>query len=207
MNPAQTPESQGVAPRGQSLEILQKQEQAATLRISDLRVQIEQLREQQQLHMMGDQTPYLKPFADAQHQLTVAGLEYETVHAKISALQAATTVQPHGIGPFLEREGEKIGVGIFLLIIPIVVALARRIWVRSGRAATAVGDLESSTRLRRLEQTVEAMSLDLERVGEAQRFAVELLEQRLDPAPLRRSLPADQSASAPRREGVHVINE
>jgi hypothetical protein len=56
-------------------------------------------------------------------------------------------------------------------------ALARRLWMRSGPRATVV-DLENSPRLQRIEQAIEAIAVEVERIGEAQRFTTKLLSDR-----------------------------
>jgi len=69
------------------------------------------------------------------------------------------------------------GLASFLLLFPFAVALARRLWARSG-SRPAVVDLENSPRLQRIEQAVEAIALEVERIGEAQRFTTKLLSDR-----------------------------
>lgn len=84
----------------------------------------------------------------------------------------------------------------FLLLFPFAVALARRVWVRGGRR-TSAADIESSPRLQRIEQAIESIAIEVERIGEAQRFTTKLLGERAaDPIAAR--LP--QGATAPRRE-------
>ena len=82
----------------------------------------------------------------------------------------------------------------FLLVFPFAIALARRVWVRSGPRTTVV-DLENSPRLQRIEQTVESIALEVERIGEAQRFTTKLLAER---EPVAGRIPS--GAPAARRE-------
>jgi hypothetical protein len=86
--------------------------------------------------------------------------------------------------------------GSALLMFPLVLALARRLWVRGGRAAPAV-DLESSPRLQRMEQAIESIAVEVERIGEAQRFTTKLLTERPLAAEVNRIAPA---AAPVRRE-------
>jgi len=65
----------------------------------------------------------------------------------------------------------------FLLVFPFAIALARRLWVRSGPRMTVV-DLEKSPRLQRIEQAIESIAVEVERIGEAQRFTTKLLAER-----------------------------
>jgi hypothetical protein len=63
-------------------------------------------------------------------------------------------------------------ISVFVLM-PLAVGYARRLWKRS---ATAVMELpgELSERLTRLEQAVDAVAVELERVGEGQRYVTNL---------------------------------
>lgn len=64
----------------------------------------------------------------------------------------------------------------FLLVValPISIALARRLW-RRGSAAVAALPAELSQRLTRLEQAMEAVAIEVERIGEGQRFVTNLM--------------------------------
>jgi len=86
----------------------------------------------------------------------------------------------------------------FALLFPFAVALARRVWVRNGPRPVAP-DLENSPRLQRIEQAIESIALEVERIGEAQRFTTKVLAER---EPVAGRIP---SASAGRREPPGVI--
>lgn len=68
--------------------------------------------------------------------------------------------------------------GMFMVIVmlPISVAFARRIWRRSAAVITSL-PREIGDRLLRLEQTVEATALEVERIGEGQRFLTRLFTE------------------------------
>lgn len=68
------------------------------------------------------------------------------------------------------------GVATVVLLFPIVVAIARRIW-RGGRRGGDV-NLEGNPQISRLELAVEAIALEVERIGEAQRFTAKLAAER-----------------------------
>ena len=92
--------------------------------------------------------------------------------ARAAAQPGAIVEQPR---PF--REGPPEGViflsSMFMLValLPISIAFARRIW-RRGATAQGPSPLapELSDRLSRLEQAVDAIAVEVERVGEGQRF-------------------------------------
>jgi hypothetical protein len=66
---------------------------------------------------------------------------------------------------------------IFLLFVlaPMAFAFARSIWKRGTRAATAPVATFDEARFQRLEQAVDAIAVEVERIGEGQRFVTQLL--------------------------------
>jgi hypothetical protein len=68
--------------------------------------------------------------------------------------------------------------GLFMVVVllPLSVAFARRIWRRSAAVVTSL-PREISERLQRLEQSTEATALEVERIGEGQRFLTRLLTE------------------------------
>lgn len=87
-------------------------------------------------------------------------------------------------------EGVIVGGFSALAFASIVYALTRRPWRRSSRSAPAIQDNESAQRLTRLEQGMDAIAVEIERISEGQRFVTRLLSE---PQPLgtpRRVAPA-----------------
>ena len=84
--------------------------------------------------------------------------------------------------PQIVREGppEEVfilgGIFMFVVLLPISIAFARRIWRRSAAVVTSM-PRELMDRLTRLEQTVEASSFEIERIGEGQRFLTRLFTE------------------------------
>ncbi len=68
------------------------------------------------------------------------------------------------------------GIFMFVALFPLSIAFARRIW-RRGAAVVSSFPKELSDRLSRLEQSVEATSLEVERIGEGQRFLTRLFTE------------------------------
>jgi hypothetical protein len=68
------------------------------------------------------------------------------------------------------------GVFIVIVLFPISVAFARRIWKKSAVAVTSFPK-ELTDRLFRLEQTVESSAVEIERIGEGQRFLTRLFTE------------------------------
>ena len=75
------------------------------------------------------------------------------------------------------RPVEFQGAAGFLILFPLALACARLLWRRSSRAA-ATTSLEGSAQLSRLENAVESIAIEVERIGEAQRFSAKLLAGR-----------------------------
>ncbi len=63
-------------------------------------------------------------------------------------------------------------VALFLLVavLPVSIAVARRLW-RRGDSPEALGAADLSRRLDRLEHAVDAVAIEVERIGEHQRHA------------------------------------
>lgn len=73
-------------------------------------------------------------------------------------------------------------------IFPFAIAYARLIWKRASdpRAAAPSRDLETQHQLQRLQQSVDAIAIEVERLSEGQRFVTKVLAQR-EPEALPRS--------------------
>jgi len=66
---------------------------------------------------------------------------------------------------------------VFTLFVlcPIALAFARSIWKRGSQPRTALSDRDSTARLERMEQAMDAIAIEIERVSEGQRFVTRLL--------------------------------
>ena len=71
-----------------------------------------------------------------------------------------------------------MGVVFTLFVLaPLALTLARNIWKRGNRPVAAAPSPETNDRLERLEQGVEAIAIEIERVSEGQRFVTKLLSE------------------------------
>ena len=84
----------------------------------------------------------------------------------------------------------------FLLLLPLVIALSRWIWRRSPGRPVRENPLEGNPQISRLEQAVESIAIEVERIGEAQRFSAKLMAERPREPVIERIRDA---AKAPRR--------
>jgi hypothetical protein len=78
---------------------------------------------------------------------------------------------------------------------PIARAYARRIDAQSSHPPLA-SDL--SARLERMEQAIDSIAIEVERISEGQRFTAKLLAERVPAAPPSRDSSGDRAATAPR---------
>ena len=68
------------------------------------------------------------------------------------------------------------GMFIVAVFFPIAIALARRIWKRSTGAVSAFPQ-ELADRLNRLDQSMDSIAIEVERIGEGQRFVTRVLSE------------------------------
>ena len=68
---------------------------------------------------------------------------------------------------------------MFIVLLPMSIAFARRIWRRSAKA-TVVLPPEMADRMASLERGLDAVALEIERIGEGQRFLTQALAERAD---------------------------
>jgi hypothetical protein len=97
--------------------------------------------------------------------------------AQAAAVPGAVVEPPRVIQEGPPEDAYVLG-GLFMLIVflPLSVALARRIWRRSAAVVTSF-PREIAERLSRMEQAVEATAVEVERIGEGQRFLTRLFTE------------------------------
>lgn len=67
----------------------------------------------------------------------------------------------------------------FIVLLPLTIAYARRIWRRSAKTEVKMPE-ELSQRMESLERGVEAIALEVERIGESQRFLTNAMADRVE---------------------------
>jgi hypothetical protein len=97
--------------------------------------------------------------------------------ATTSGIPGAVVEPPPFVRKGPPEEAYVLG-GIFMLIVllPLSLALARRVWRRSAAVVTSL-PREIADRLTRMEQAVEATAVEVERIGEGQRFLTRLFTE------------------------------
>ncbi len=137
--------------------------------------------------------------------LAETGRQLSSAPAGLTA--AAGVAAPFGLNP-----GQITGISIVSVIgvtcvaFPIALAIARNIWRRGSRRVAAAVAPESAERMERLEQAVDAIAIEIERVSEGQRYVTRLLTEGAASA-----LPVGQRAAdpvrLPEREALQASRE
>jgi hypothetical protein len=140
----------------------------------------------------------------AQYDGQIAILGAQIAQKQGIAIPGVATVPPR---PPIQRSGRFsdaiTGMSLLLLIVvavPISMAWARRIW-RGQPAAAAMPIDQSSARFDRLEQSVDAIAIEVERIAEGQRFMTKIMVER--PGQTLRDEPAE--AATPDAKPVLAI--
>ncbi len=168
--------------------------EAARAQRSELRNQLdraEERREELQDQLNSQErplTPVDKAGIEARLKETdarITALDQQIAQADQQVAQAAAVpgamIEP--IRPIVPRTGppEEAWVlgGMFIIVVmmPIAIAQARRLWRRPAATATTEMPAELTDRLNRLEQAVDAVAVELERVGEGQRYVTRVFTE------------------------------
>lgn len=191
-----------------SLVALQRQELAALERVSTLNAQLADVGAEQATAATAaarQQLAQMRAGVVREHAKAVQA--YETARTKRVAAESATTTAVPGVAvPSLDRD-LLLGLGLFLLLLPLTIAFARRLWIRHSPKDVSGIDADAAARMRRVEAAVEAIAVEVERIGEAQRFSAQLLLDRLPdktPPRLTPSPVTPISASPVRRDPTSI---
>lgn len=135
-----------------------------------------------------------KRIADVDKQLATA----DAAVASAAAMPGAIIQQP----PYMRTgppEAVVVLSGMFIVAVffPIAIALARRIWKRSTGAVSAFPQ-ELADRLNRLDQSMDSIAIEVERIGEGQRFITRVLSENGRALGAGAALPIDVGARAER---------
>ena len=119
--------------------------------------------------------------ADVDKQISVVDKQLQDANANVakSAAIPGAVVQPpqyHNDGP---PEAFWLISALFIVVVllPISIAFARRIWKKGANAVTALPN-DIAERFGRLEQAVDSIAVEVERIGEGQRFVTRVMSER-----------------------------
>jgi hypothetical protein len=177
---------------GSEVEALQAQVSVLRERVERLRSERTELSEQ--VSGGGITGPLVAPTAERltllTQQLGAAEAQLTQVEDKLASagVAPAPTVSFEGVPPIpfdpnVQRDIPEnvvvvIVVSIIFVAMPIAVAIARWVWKRStGSAVAPKADTETAQRLVRMEQAVDSIAVELERVSEGQRFVTRILSE------------------------------
>ena len=106
---------------------------------------------------------------------SVARVQNGTVIVPDVPATASTVEAPHffGLEPRQFRDP-----ALFILLLPLILAFSRWIWRRTPARSDREDALEGNAQINRLEQAVESIAIEVERISEAQRFSAKLLAER-----------------------------
>ena len=117
---------------------------------------------------------------DVDRQISMVDQQLATNAAQLSqaaAIPGAVVEPPRVIREGPSEDAYMLGSLVMLIVfLPLSVALARRIWRRSAAVVTSF-PREIAERLSRMEQAVEATAVEVERIGEGQRFLTRLFTE------------------------------
>jgi hypothetical protein len=88
---------------------------------------------------------------------------------------------------------------VFVLF-PIAISIARNIWRRGSLPPSARPDRDSAPRLERMEQAMDAIAIEIERVSEGQRFVTRLLSEQRNGVAIGAGQPAAEAVRVPAGE-------
>ena len=114
-----------------------------------------------------------KRIADVDKQLAAADQAVARAAAVPSAVVDPPRQESHG-----PPQEVYVLSGMFIVAVffPLSIALARRIWRRGAAAVTAFPQ-ELADRLNRLDQSMDSIAIEVERIGEGQRFVTRVMSE------------------------------
>jgi chaperonin cofactor prefoldin len=86
------------------------------------------------------------------------------------------------------------GIFMFVAILPLSIAFARRIWRRSAVAVAAIPQ-DIIDRFTQIDQAVESIAVEVERIGEGQRFITRVLSEQSKRPALEAAVPESRGRS------------
>ena len=121
----------------------------------------------------------------------------------------AATRQPPDFG-FTNQRGKMqdvipiVAILSVFVFFPMAIAMARNIWRRGSLPVTTGPDRESMQRLERMEQAMDAIAIEIERVSEGQRFVTRLLSEQRNGVVIGAGQPAAEPVVVPQSERARL---
>lgn len=96
---------------------------------------------------------------------------------EVGTLGTSTTAE----SPWRPNRGQVTGMSIvftLFVLAPLAIAAARMMWRKASRPVVPPGWADATHRFERLEQAVDAVAIEMERVSEGQRFMTRIMTER-----------------------------
>ncbi|HEY9229732.1 MAG TPA: hypothetical protein VIP11_23985 [Gemmatimonadaceae bacterium] len=187
-NPAQVAEVSTTVPQGASLEVLVQKETELSDQLANLQGERSTISRQ-----LRNGSQEVRAETQAQVNQLDVQITRTTTALRSVRTQIATRIPPRvfrglpGYQGFQERQTGLTGDHVAAIMVtftlavlmPISIGLTRRLW-RRGATAAAAPKAEDivSPRLERLEQAVDAVAIEIERISEGQRFVTRVMTER-----------------------------
>ena len=191
--PAPTPVGQDVIVRPGGPPTAAQMLEAARAQRSELRNQLERAEDQREelmsdLSQTGSSDVVSKQGLEARIRETdarISALDKEIAAADARVAQAAAvpgaTYEPPRPPRVETGPPEEFfvlgGMFIFFVMMPLAIAYGRRLWKRGAAPVTGEVPAELTDRLSRMEQAIDAVAVELERVGEGQRYVTRVFTE------------------------------
>lgn len=190
--PARTPPGPATAAQGTTtLDALRVQFADVTAQLRGLRAQAAVMERQIRIGRMdpGARAELIANKAGVDAQIAKLEAEAANLQGQIQARQGTTEQPPFNPPPSQNRQPDPdmvVGVSFVLamcFVLPISIAIAKRVWRGKPQAAPAPKNDDIAPRLDRLEHAVDAIAIEIERIAEGQRFVTKIMAERPAPAP------------------------
>lgn len=97
------------------------------------------------------------------------------------AAQIATSAPPRWGRVYMGRDASAAATVVSLFVLgPLAWGVARMLWRRGGRPALPPGWAETQRRIERMEQAMDTIAIEVERVSEGQRFMTRIMTERTE---------------------------
>jgi hypothetical protein len=172
-----------IADAGPSLASLRAQDRALQTQLRTLVAKTRELAAQSRVGSGEERAAVRAQLADVGSQVGQVSAELAAVKTQLALQQrtpGAFAVQapfPPFSPPIFNSDNATAVIIVFFLavLMPISLAFARRIWRRSAKETPAAHSDMIAPRLERLEQAVDAVAIEIERIAEGQRFLTKVL--------------------------------
>lgn len=111
---------------------------------------------------------------DIEQQIAANGKALAAAPLELATQEAAVPVERYG--PFSSGQLTAISiVGTITVLMPLAVAAARAMMIRARQPKLTPEMIEATRRMERMEQAIDAVAVEVERISEGQRFVTQIM--------------------------------